>query len=54
MRRMVFYAVFTVILLVCLVILFIARQNFNSDYAAASQAIYERQAQIIATAAARP
>ncbi len=50
MRRMAFYAIFTVILLVTLVLLFIARQNFNSDYAAANQAIEQRQGQVIATA----
>lgn len=43
MRKIVFYGVFTVILILALVGLFIARQNFNSRYSAASQAIATAQ-----------
>lgn len=50
MRKIVFYGVFTVILILALIGLFIARQNFNSQYSAASQAIQVQQGQVIATA----
>lgn len=49
MRKGLFVAFVLVMLIFIGGLLFIARQNFNRDFAAASQAIEERQIYVLAT-----